>query len=1083
MKQSLFKIAARSLWFNRKDALYQIIIIAILAAIICGSLLTGDSVRKSLAKSLSEKLGNADLSISSGSRYFNASIARRISEKAGVSTAALLEIEGYCRNFSTGVTALNTKIYGINGDFFRFFGTKLSEPEKGTLYINESLSQVLGSGVGDEVILSFTEVDPIPSNAPFAPSEENGSSRVFKISGVISGSQNGNFSLGTSQSVPENIFVNIDDLNPGSPGKQKANRVLINNNPEFEDSLYFKTLREILTPSDIGLSIRRSARTGEPELISDRIFIDNEIVNDIIREIPETTPVITYLANSFRVSGKITPYSFISALPERMSGISGDNKIVISRWLADDLEAKQGDTLEIKWYDPVIGNLLREKEKRFVISGIAGKDFFYSDPSLMPDFPGISGSATCSGWDAGVPILLENIREKDEEYWNLYRGTPKAFINYETGRLLWGNNFGSATSLRYPVGMDTSLIVMRLSGNIDPSKAGFSMTNLSGKNKNAASEGVDFGTLFLSLSFFIILSCLILLSIALTFFFDSRKEQVRTYNALGFRRKSISIVISYETFIISITGAILGVILGYLVNIFLIRALNGVWSGAVQTNTLTAEFSILPFLTGFITTVLISGILIGIKLRSHFATISVSARKVYNPPSNRENYILLILFFSLSALLFCLSFIGNNAILFSFSGGSSLFVGLIFALRQFYIGKPSGDKPRQQDYSRFYYAFNPSHAVTPAIFLAAGIFAVIITGANRQVVSEKMLLPSGGTGGFLLWAESAIPVKYNLNSPEGRKEFGLDEPELRELNFVQAKRLSGDDASCLNISHVTAPPVLGIDPRAFIEKGSFSFATRIKEAKEKNPWELLNETGKNDIIYGIADQTVLQWGLKIKTGDTLKYLTESGKPLKIVICAGLQSSVFQGYLLTGAANFEKYFPSVWGSSIFLADGRKDLSDFYINTISDRLSGSGVAAEPAIRKLASFFKVTNTYLEVFMMLGAFGLILGTAGLGFILKRNFNARKHEFALMLASGFTAGKIKNILFKDQLIILLWGIFTGSISALSATWPSIKHGADLPWMILLIMLVVMLLTGIIALLISVNQMNKTKLIPLLRNE
>jgi ABC-type antimicrobial peptide transport system permease subunit len=87
------------------------------------------------------------------------------------------------------------------------------------------------------------------------------------------------------------------------------------------------------------------------------------------------------------------------------------------------------------------------------------------------------------------------------------------------------------------------------------------------------------------------------------------------------------------------------------------------------------------------------------------------------------------------------------------------------------------------------------------------------------------------------------------------------------------------------------------------------------------------------------------------------------------------------------------------------------------------------------------------------------------------------------MLASGYTTGRIKRLLLKDQIIILCWGIFTGSISALTATWPSVKQGTDLPWALLSVMLVAMILTGIAALLISVNQLNKEELVSLLRKE
>ena len=498
MKQPLLRTAVTSLWFNRKDAFYQVIIVAILAAIICGSLLTGDSVRRSLAKSLSEKLGNSDLLISSGTRYFRASVSKRISDKTGSEAVAILENDGFCRNFATGKTALHIKIYGIENDFFYFHHLDMNAPPAGEVFINEQLSRTIGAGEGDEIIVNFTEVDPIPSNAPFAPSGGNENSKVLKISKVLTGSLGGNFSLGASQLIPLNIFTNTIDLESSEKDEKKANRLLIHNSSGRSDSSFIKTLEAILTPSDIGLSMRISAKTGEAELLSDRIFIDNELAGEIARNTPGARPVITYLANSITSSGKKTPYSFISALPPDMSGVKGKDEILINKWLADDLDAKPGDSLKITWFDPGMGKRLEEKIMKFVISNIAGSNYIYSDPSLMPDFPGISGSTTCSVWDAGVPILLDNIRDKDEKYWNLYRGTPKAFINYETGKLLWGNNFGSATAFRYCKGADTSFIVNKLTGHINPLKAGFSLINLRAKNSDAAMNGVDFSTLFIS---------------------------------------------------------------------------------------------------------------------------------------------------------------------------------------------------------------------------------------------------------------------------------------------------------------------------------------------------------------------------------------------------------------------------------------------------------------------------------------------------------------------------------------------------------------------------------------------------------
>jgi putative ABC transport system permease protein len=1073
-----------SLLYYRKDAVNQVIIVALLSAIITGSLFTGHSVRTSLRKNISEKLGNTAIVISTGLRFFDSSLAERISKETGEKAVSLIETEGYCQNFSTGATALNIKIYGITDDFWLFHGKDSIQIVPGTAAINVKLADRIGIKTGDEIIIKFRDTDPIPENAPFAPSNENGSSKVLKVGTILRAQDMGNFDLGISQLVQMNVFMKVKDITGSDNAKSRANRLIVQNTKELPVSSFTEALKKLLVPSDIGLTIRRSQKTGEPELISDRIFIDSAVVAGIIQKLPSATPVITYLGNNIQVGDNSTPYSFITASGYRNIG---ENEILINRWLAGDLNAGRGDTLTLTWYDPGYSNRLEEKSCNFIISDIVNDDHYYSDPSLMPDFPGISASTTCSGWDAGVPILLDKIRDKDEEYWNKNKGTPKAFINYETGRKLWGSNFGPATALRFPPAEDIENIISKLSGSIDPQKSGFTISDIRRKSIDAAAEGVDFSSLFLGLSMFIIMSCLILLSLAISMFFDSRREQVRTYFALGFRNMQIRNLLFSETLIISATGAIFGVFLGYFFNILIIAALNSVWEGAVQTNTLSSDFSLSPVLTGFFATIIIASLLLYVKSGRFLKSLRRKETGELKLHSVWLNLILFILSLIAAGILLVISFRSTgHATQLYFITGAFIFFALILGLRLYFIHK--GEKgadivSMRRRIEKQFYHFNPSHAITPVIFIAAGIFAVIITSANRQVISDKMLLPSGGTGGFLLWAESAVPVNANLNSIEGRNEFGLDETDLKDLVIVQAKRLTGDDASCLNLNRITSPAVLGLDPGSFISRGSFSFASEIKETEDKNPWNLLEDSPSDNVIYGIADQTVLQWGLRIKTGDTLAYRAENGQSLNIVICAGLKSSVFQGYLIIGRDNFEKYFPSVSGSSIFLADGTPGHTDLYWETLTDRLSRYGLSVMPASEKLASFFVVTNTYLDVFMILGVLGMILGVAGLGFILVRNFNQRKKEFALMLATGYTIQKIRYIILKDQILILICGVLTGIISGLTATLQSLKSGSEMPWNIISIMTALIIAVGISAIFLSIKTVRGSSLVTQLRIE
>jgi hypothetical protein len=67
----------------------------------------------------------------------------------------------------------------------------------------------------------------------------------------------------------------------------------------------------------------------------------------------------------------------------------------------------------------------------------------------MPLFPGLADAGSCYDWETGIPIDLEKIRPKDEQYWNDFRGTPKALISMQQGITLWGNAFGNYTSIRF----------------------------------------------------------------------------------------------------------------------------------------------------------------------------------------------------------------------------------------------------------------------------------------------------------------------------------------------------------------------------------------------------------------------------------------------------------------------------------------------------------------------------------------------------------------------------------------------------------------------------------------------------------
>ena len=327
----IIRIVLQSLSFNRKPVLYQVLIIVLLSAVITGSLLTGKSVKMSLRKSASEHLGKTDFLISTGIRYFDQELVNRMRDSTHISCSGILEINGYCQEMNSQKVVLNTHIYGIGKDFFIFQGDDSTALKDGEVAINKRLADNLGIKRGDDLIIRFKEISSIPADAPFASGDKSGRSIVMKVAIILEPSQAGNFSLSITQITPLNIFVNLSDLEKDSNESFKINRLLIKRSNDYSIKEVSEALKYNLKPADIGLELRSIKKTGEEELFSDRIFIDEANIKKIQEIIPTSSPVLTYLGNRFEFKNRSTPYSFVSAIPSALyPEIAGGNGMIIN---------------------------------------------------------------------------------------------------------------------------------------------------------------------------------------------------------------------------------------------------------------------------------------------------------------------------------------------------------------------------------------------------------------------------------------------------------------------------------------------------------------------------------------------------------------------------------------------------------------------------------------------------------------------------------------------------------------------------------------------------------------------------------
>ncbi|MFZ4548670.1 MAG: FtsX-like permease family protein, partial [Bacteroidales bacterium] len=1049
---SLFSLILSNLKFYRKPWLAILAGTVISTAVLTGALLVGDSVRYSLGNLTDIRLGKTRFAVQPGDRFFRQQLANELSAKMKIPVAPLLQLEGIAINSDQDSRINRVEVIGIDDCFIKFWDASISQPAEDEAILSQNVAGKLNLKTGDEFLLKLHKQSKASENAPFVSEKEPLITFRLKVSAIANDHQMGRFSLKSNQSASFNIFISLKTMARKLDLTGSANVLLIAGN-KTQNLIGYKLDSAIQTnwqPEDAGLEFRKLQGNNTFEIRSGRIFIENNTSKAIQTAIPDAKPVFTYLVNDISSNGNATPYSFVTATDINGWQLS-EKEIIINDWLANDLKVKTGDSLQLRYFKMGALRKLTEDSSRFCIKAILPITNAIFDRTLMPDFPGMSDAGNCRDWESGAPVHLGKIRDKDEQYWNDYRGTPKAFISIESGKKLWDNAFGHATAFRFSA--DSSklpLLKSQLMSQLVPAENGFRIQDVYSEGKTAAANSTDFGSLFLSLSFFILIAALMLTALLFSLHSQTRLAETAILSTIGFRKNEILRILILEAAIVVLFGSLIGTILGILYNKLLLFGLNTLWQDAVRTSML--QLHILPgtLFVGFAAGATIAFIsLIFVLIRNLRKPLSALVKgneiePVRSSLKKKNISILLTLsFLAVASVLIISSLTSTHADLstnFLTAGGMLLVAGIAALYSLFQL---IGQKPKQI-FSGFYSAaiinigFKKTRTISAIALLAIGTFSVIITGANRKTFYGTENIPQSGTGGFLLFAETTVPILNDLNSPEGKEKYGIaDEKVLKDVKFVQMLSLDGNDASCLNLNQVSKPKILAIIPQAFDAQRSFSFEALDISINKEHPWLALDQQLAPGIIPAYADQTVITWGLQKKTGDTLLYTDESGKQLKVKLMGGLGNSVFQGNILISAELFRQYFPSVGGSKLMLING-----DFkYRSEISNRLEhlfqDYGMVVTPASEKLAQFNSVENTYLTVFMMLGGLGIIIGTIGLGIVLLRNLAERRREIALYQAIGFKRNYIFKLIFAENVFILFAGIGIGTLSAFAGILPS----------------------------------------------
>ncbi|MEZ6032713.1 MAG: ABC transporter permease [Planctomycetaceae bacterium] len=1070
--------------------------------------------------------------------------------------------------------ATSVSILGLRAaDWELLDGANVSAPKESGIVLGFRTATELKAAVGDSVSVWVELPSSIPRDSLLGERENISLEMVLTVEGVLPESAGASrFSLQPAQQLPYNAFIALQtfqqrlnlearEASRRSPVARPArvNTILVGSSerPTVHDvrsnaalAAWIKSdvanavtlqsqLQKTLTMADLGLRGRPIEAGGFLSVESDSMIVEDAVADAVLKSADrlgmDAAPTLVYLLNEINAAdrtdkkSRYSMYSIVAGLDFQRKAPLGpfrlnddrpvpdlnDNEIILSAWLADDLQVSVGSTVQTRWHEVGSHGDLPETHHSFVVRGILKSDDPVSvNRDLTPLVPGVTNVDSFSDWDQPFDMEMNRITQRDDAYWEAHKATPKAFVSLAAAEKFWGSRFGRYTSIRVAspgVALPADrleLLGERLAAEmqslIEPEKLGLEFRSVRADGLLAAVGANDFTQLFLGFSFFLILSAILLAALMFQLNIQQRIAQIGLMEAVGFTARRARRFFVGEGVVVALVGSLPGALAAVYFAKLMIYGLTTWWIGAIGTQFLQLDVQPVRLVTA-------SGISLILAVGVIWNAVRKSAQRgprdllagLPSDDSPREQRPIWNAVMRLSLLLSLITAVGlPTAIIagvlpqteafggmswkvvgFFLAGFSWLAVGLLCLRRS--LQRRAGDAVKGSQISSLTglslanAARNPQRSLLTTALIAFAAFVIVAVGAGRRnPVSETPDLKSGN-GGFSLVGQSSLPVLFDMNSVDGRTRLNLNTSPATSLpestRVFSFRMLPGQDASCLNLFQAHLPGLLGATDD-FIARGGFRFA----DTPGENPWnklaqklpdtQLPADSSRAAItlptIPVIGDMNTLQFSLKKGMGSRILAPDEQNPKFALQVVGMLDGSIFQGVLVMSDNNLKRIAPEVSGARYFLIQtpDAADSVDRTSSALETALQPYGMDTERVSRRLADFLAVQNTYLSTFQMLGGLGLLVGTFGLAAVMMRNVIERRAEIALLRSLGFRASRIIWLVLAENSLLLFWGILTGSAAALIAMLPHLlSTGADIPWAELGMTLGAVLLIGTLA--------------------
>lgn len=1172
---TFFRLLLRTVQYHRQTSAAVLLGVMIATAVICGALIVGDSVRESLRLMTLARLGQIDHVLQSP-RFFREDLANDLEQLAPVGSAApAISLVCGLQHASEVVAptadkslpqhiqrANKVNVFGVNERFWKLTDhAEYQVPTDNEVVLSQRVADQLSVQVGQDISMWLEIPSTVPRESLLGKREAGSLQLTLKVKSILPEALGlGRLGLRPNQQLPLNAFMSLKTLQDAlnlnevkatfrdrhsSPAK--VNTLFVAGRTESDRTVIAaeqlnKQLPAVLRLRDLDLRLVDHEKQGYFALESYRMILENAVTDLALQTAADqdppvaVSPSLVYVANEMSTSHSdktfsmysviagmdlqdkppFGPYEFVGSPPPKLP--LAENEIVINAWLAEDLHAKVGDTIKVKYHLVGSRGEIPEETRNFTLAGILKfeEGSLARDRGITPEVRGITDAKSLDKWDEPFPMDYKRITDRDHAYWNQFKATPKAFINLSTAQKLWNSRYGKLTSIRIqrPVGQQAQEVELQ-AGNLLLQKLpleelGMFFTPVKALGLRAAGGTTDFGGLFIGFSFFLIISAAILVRLLFKLGIERRAAEVGLLQAVGWAPKNVARLLFLEGLLIVVVGSLLGVLAGIGYASLMIYGLKTWWVKAIGTKFLVVSIQPLSLILGLVLSVVVAGLSVwrafgqlqSISVRgllSGSAQPEAPVKKVEDARRRSVRWTLItgtvagfLLLGSLLQLIPDTPGLGPlswRSVAFFLGGMSSLVAGL--SALGWWLDRDQGYAVRGGGWiglarlSLRNASRNRSRSVLTVWLIASATFLIVAVAAGQRNPAVETPEKFSGNGGFTLVAESSQPILFDLNTSSGRKKLNLADPAAEEIWKLAAPKVypfrvkPGDEASCLNIYQSQLPTVLGA-PRDLIERGGFRFVGM----SQPNPWTVLNERPASGTVPVLGDMNTLMYSLHKGVGVKLGVPTDEQPDHQLEIAGMFDGAVFQGVLVMSEERFLETFPEQAGYQYFLIEVAPEHAAQVADLLETRLEAAGFDAERVADRLADFLAVQNTYLSTFQTLGGLGLLLGTLGLGTVMLRNVLERRAEIALLKSIGFTARQTAILVLSENSVLLFWGLLVGAISALLAMMPHLLSiGGDFPWTSALGMLAAVAITGTLAALAAVRSATRLPTLDTLRRE